>query len=78
MMQYDNTKRGSLFKNDRKEKETHPDLKGSININWSRVLAVWLVKGYQQGRQNVEPVFYTQRRASRQARSQISAQASRA
>ena len=44
-MQYDNTNRGVMFKNDRKEKETHPDLKGSINIDgkefwlsgWSRV-----------------------------------------
>lgn len=44
-MQYDNTNRGSLFKNDRKEKETHPDLKGSVNIDgkeywlsgWSKV-----------------------------------------
>ena len=44
-MQYDNTNRGSLFKNDRKEKETHPDLKGSINIGgkeywlsgWSKI-----------------------------------------
>ena len=44
-MQYDNTNRGSLFKNDRKEKETHPDLKGSINIDgkeywlsgWSKI-----------------------------------------
>lgn len=24
---------GSLFKNDRKQKDTHPDLNGSININ---------------------------------------------
>jgi hypothetical protein len=44
-MEYDNTNRGVMFKNDRKEKETHPDLKGSINIDgkefwlsgWSRV-----------------------------------------
>lgn len=44
-MQYDNTNRGALFKNDRKEKDTHPDLKGTINIDgveywlsgWSKV-----------------------------------------
>ena len=44
-MQYDNTNRGALFKNDRKEKESHPDLKGIINIDgveywlsgWSKV-----------------------------------------
>lgn len=28
-MEYDNSNRGVLFKNDRKEKETHPDYKGS-------------------------------------------------
>lgn len=31
--QYDNTNRGSLFKNDKKTEEKHPDLSGSINID---------------------------------------------
>lgn len=32
-MAYDNTNRWALNKNDRKEKETHPDYKGSINVD---------------------------------------------
>jgi hypothetical protein len=32
-MAYDNTNRWTLNKNDRKEKETHPDYKGSINVD---------------------------------------------
>lgn len=32
-MSWDNTNRGSLFKNDRKQSENHPDFKGSINVN---------------------------------------------
>ena len=43
--QYDNTNRGSLFKNDKKTEDKHPDLSGSINIDgkdywisgWSKV-----------------------------------------
>lgn len=31
--QYDNTNKGVLFLNDRKESEKHPDRKGSINID---------------------------------------------
>lgn len=33
MSQYDNTNRGVLFENDRKETENHPDMNGTININ---------------------------------------------
>lgn len=32
-MEYDNTNRGVLFKNTRKEKETHSDYNGTINVN---------------------------------------------
>jgi len=32
MPEYDNTNRGVLFVNDRKETETQPDRKGSINV----------------------------------------------
>lgn len=31
-MEYDNTNSGAIFKNDRKEKETHPDLGGVLNV----------------------------------------------
>jgi len=41
---YDETNRGAIWKNEKKEKETHPDWKGSINVEgvdywlsgWSR------------------------------------------
>lgn len=44
--QYDQTNSGALFKNDRKEKPTHPDYKGSINVDgvdyW---VSSWLKQG---------------------------------
>jgi uncharacterized protein (DUF736 family) len=33
MAEYDDTNRGALFKNTRKEKDSHPDYKGTANIN---------------------------------------------
>lgn len=32
MSQYDNTNRGQIWGNDKKEKDSHPDFKGSINV----------------------------------------------
>jgi len=32
MAEFDSTNRGSLFKNDKKEEEKHPDMNGTINV----------------------------------------------
>ena len=32
MSDYDNTNRGSIWKNDKKETENHPDFTGSLNV----------------------------------------------
>jgi uncharacterized protein (DUF736 family) len=43
MSDYDNTDRGALFKNDKKDSETHPDYKGSINVGGTDYwLSAWL------------------------------------
>jgi hypothetical protein len=50
-MEYDNTNRGVLFKNDRKEKETHSDYNGTININGKEhYLDAWLKESKNGGR----------------------------
>lgn len=47
-MSYDNTNSGVLFKNDRKEKETHPDYRGTINVNGEEFwLSAWIKEGKQ-------------------------------
>ena len=33
MSNYDNSNRGSIWKNDRKETDSHPDFTGSLNVN---------------------------------------------
>lgn len=44
--EYDNTNRGALFRNDRKEKETHPDYNGTINVDGKEYyLNAWLKEG---------------------------------
>ena len=46
MSNYDNTNRGVLFKNDRKEKDTHPNMKGSINVEGVKYwVSAWTKEG---------------------------------
>lgn len=46
MAEYDNRNRGALFRNNRKEKETHPDYNGTINVEGKEYyLNAWLREG---------------------------------
>jgi hypothetical protein len=46
MADYDNTNRGVLFKNDRKEKDTHADYNGTLNVDGQEFyLNAWLKDG---------------------------------
>jgi uncharacterized protein (DUF736 family) len=46
MSDYDNNLRGVLFKNDRKEKDTHPDYKGSAEVGGVEYwLSSWIKVG---------------------------------
>lgn len=43
MTEYDNTDRGALFKNDRKERESQPDYRGSLNVGGTDYwISAWL------------------------------------
>ena len=44
MTEYDNS--GALFKNDRKEKESHPDYRGDITVDGTKYwLSAWIKDG---------------------------------
>ena len=43
MADYDDTNRGALFKNDKKESDRHPDYRGSINVGGTEYwLSAWM------------------------------------
>ena len=51
MEQYDNTNRGSLFKNDKKEQDSHADYNGSINVEGKEFwLNAWVKESKKDGR----------------------------
>ena len=46
MMEYDNTNRGALFKNGKKETDRHPDYTGRIDIDGKEYfLSAWIKEG---------------------------------
>lgn len=48
-MAYDNTNKGVLFKNKKKETDKHPDYNGSININGQDFwLSAWINESKQK------------------------------
>jgi single-stranded DNA-binding protein len=55
MSQYDNTNKGIISKNTRKELDTHPDIKGQINIEGTEY---WL-DGWQKQRTDGSGSFYS-------------------
>ena len=81
MTQFDNTNKGALFVNDRKDTDKHPDWKGSININgvehwisgWARstargnVISLALGEPKQQAAAQARPQAKPQAAPQRQA-----------
>jgi uncharacterized protein (DUF736 family) len=50
MSEYDNTNRGSLFRNNKKEEDRHPDFNGSINVEGTEYwLNAWIKESKKDG-----------------------------
>lgn len=63
-MEFDNTNRGVLFKNDRKDNESQPDYTGKLNVNGGDFdLSAW-IKEAKNGRKffsvSIKPPFNKQ------------------
>lgn len=54
-MSYDNTNKGIIGKNTRKEQDSHPDLSGSINVEGKEY---WL-SGWKKERNDGTGIFYS-------------------
>jgi len=54
-MNYDKTNKGIVSKNERKEKDTHPDIKGSINVDG---VEYWL-DGWMKEKNDGSGKFYS-------------------
>jgi len=74
-MEYDNTNRGVLFRNDKKESEKHPDFTGSIDVDGvDHYLSGW-IKQSKQGKKffslSVKPKQQVAQKAVQQAQKQF-------
>lgn len=50
-MQYDNSNRGAIFKNEDKQQDNHPDYKGSLNVNGVELwVSGWLKTSEKTGK----------------------------
>ena len=57
-MAYDNTNSGLLAKNDRKEKDTHPDYRGKINVDGQDYwLSAWIKVGREGSKLSGQKYF---------------------